>query len=161
VEQYLHYWWAGELQQHYALYGLTMLQVNKLIKLAQYVVGLVAVFELIQFSVVMNRLRVFSSLYFYIAGFAAALLNSFNLISRLAVGLLLVITRRMSLREALHRTFFEHVFAAASAAEQESTSHPLVKAFHWLERHPLAENWRKGIIFLSFAILSLADIFTS
>ena len=155
------HWWNGNLADYYHPFGLHISQLNKLFKIGQYFFGILAIFELIQFSTVMARLRLVSRLSIIAIRFPSLVLNTMNLVSRLVVGAIAIITRGMSIKEVLRSVFVEHVLEAASKANQQATRHPVVKSFHWLERHPLPDAVRRTIVFLALVVLSFADLLTS
>ena len=161
MEQYLIDWWNNNLIGNYTFCGLEIYQLNKLIKGGQYLVGLLAIFELIHFSVVMRGLKIVSFLSIFAITLPTILINLPNLVFRLLVGALINITGGgltwdeiiKSLKSFRDKAFFE--------AKDEASQHSLVATFHWLETHPLSDNTRRVIVFLSFAILALCDLFTS
>lgn len=55
MEEYLIHWWNGELTQ-YEFLCLEIAQLNKIFKIAQYITGLMTIFELIRFTKVMGRI---------------------------------------------------------------------------------------------------------
>ena len=161
MEEYLQHWWSGDLNQYYELGKLSMDQLNKIIKLLQYVVGLSALFEIFEFSSVMRNLKVVSHLSIFTLRLPHLLLNLPNLVTRFALGIVAGIGSQMSFGDAVRSVFRNYVLTAADRAAQQASQHRLVLIFQWLERHPLSETWRKIIVFFAFAILSLFGIFTS
>jgi len=159
--EYLQHCWTSDLAQHYEVLGLTLAQFNKLIKLAQYSFGLFSIFELIQFSAAMKKMKVFTHIAIFTIQLPHLLFNSVNLLIRLVVGVFAWVSRQMSLKEVVKSIFVEHVLEAADTARAQASNHYLAKMFSWLEHHPLSDNWRKGIVFTAFALLSLFDLFTS
>ncbi|MBT6230396.1 MAG: hypothetical protein HOI47_27440 [Candidatus Scalindua sp.] len=161
MEEYLKHWWSGNLAVHYQPLSLHISQLNKLLKIGQYIIGLLALFELIQFSTVMQRLKLITHLSIVAIRFPSLLLNTFNLATRLVLGVLAVLTRGLSITEVFKSVFIEHVLEAADKANQQATRNPIVKTFHWLECHPLSESVRRIVVFLAFMVLSMAELLTS
>ncbi len=101
MEEYLTHWWNGDLAAHYQPFGLQVSQLNKLFKIGQYLFGLLALFELLQFSTVMARLKLVTYLSIFTIRFPSVLLNTLNLLPRLALGLIAVLTGGMAVRDVL------------------------------------------------------------
>ena len=156
------YWWAGELANHYEPWGLSMAQFNKVIKLSQYVFGLIAIFELVQFSQVMRHLN-FASRVYYITNKIPYYLGIFPmlLIPKLISGSVSLIKKEITSQDFLHSIFIPVLKREYTLAKDESHSSRMAKAFKWLSENPLSDNVRRYTIFISFAVLSLTDIFSS
>ena len=161
MEEYLQHWWNGDLAQYYDAGLLSLAQLNKIIKLLQYIVGLSALFEVFEFSAVMRNLKIVSHLSVFTLRLPHVLLNLPNLLTRLLLGVIASVKRQMRFPEAMRSVFRDHVLTAAKTADQQASHHPLIRAFLWLERHPCPEMWRKVTVFAAFAVLCLVDIFTS
>jgi hypothetical protein len=161
IEEYFLHWWNGELATNYDLWGLTIPQCNKLLKIGQYLVGLMALFELIQFSVVMRSLRIVSFLSIFTIRMPNYIMSIPSISLKLISGSTAFITRQIRFKDMLVRSFKNHYENAIRGASNSAKSHLTVRAFEWLEKHPLSERARRLIVFGAFIILSLADLFTS
>jgi hypothetical protein len=158
---YIYHWWNGDLAQFYHPLGFTIGQLNKIFRSAQYVVGLMALFELVQFKTVMGGLRWISFISVASFQFMNVLTNSWNLTLRFFVAISLALTGRMSFTESLAAAFRKHVEEAAEVAGGGASTNRLVKMMDWLHRHPISEKGIKTITFILFAVFSLAELFTS
>lgn len=159
--EYLSHWWQGDLDEYYQLLGLTISQVNKLFKIAQYITGLITVFELIRFSQLMGRLGTLSRLLLVLVRFVQFATTLPNLLLRLGTAVLVFLTGQLSLRQSMAEALWEHVFTAADKAQQAAAKHPLVRFLFWLQRHPVSERTVRIIGFVGFVLFSLGELFTS
>jgi hypothetical protein len=156
------YWWAGELANHYEPWGLSMAQFNKIIKLSQYVFGLIAIFELVQFSQVMRHLN-FASRVYYITNKVPYYLGIFPmlLIPKLIAGSIALLKNEITSQDFMYSIFIPVLKREYTLVKDESHSSIMAKTFKWLSENPLSDNARRYTIFISFAVLSLADVFSS
>ncbi|EKO3385554.1 hypothetical protein OMA36_001824 [Vibrio fluvialis] len=162
LETYLTYWWVGELANHYEPFGLTMAQLNKIIKLAQYLMGLLALFELVQFSQVMQQLNFASRLY-YVTNKLPYLLGIFPLllVPKFVSGTISLAKREITTEDLMYSILLPAVQREFTLVKAEAHSSKAARMFKWLSENPLSDTARKITIFVSFAVFSLADIFTS
>lgn len=161
VEQYFLHWWNGELAANYTLWGLSIPQCNKLFKIGQYLVGLMALFELIQFSVVMRSLRTVSLLSIFTIRIPNYILSFPSMFLKLISGSIVFMGGKISFTDMIARSFRDHYNDAIRGASDSANRHITVIIFEWLEKHPLSERARRVLVFGAFAILSLCDLFTS
>lgn len=162
MEQYLAHWWAGELAQHYHPLGFSIAQFNKLLKVGQYTFGLLALFELVQFSVIMSQLRFVSASYVMMNRLPWALVsNTLTLIPKILIGILAVARGRTSASVVLGSTVNTHYKDAIKRVEAGAQDYWVARAFQWLADHPLPERARRIVVFSAFALLSLGDLLTS
>lgn len=84
-----------------------------------------------------------------------------NLFMRLLVGIILKLIGKKKFKDTFKSVFINHVLESADRADKQAISHPLVKCFDWLEKHPVSERTIKIITFLSLVIFSLGELFTS
>lgn len=162
MEEYLAYWWTGELALHYHPWGMTMQQFNKLVNLCLYLTGLLGVFELIQFSTVVRQWHVVSTVYFVLNKLPWALLNiPITIVPKLATGLVSVLRRDIRITDVAKSMVIPRLKATVRQAEAQAENHVITRWFQWLANHPLSDTLRRLILFLSFAVFALMDIFTS
>ena len=158
MEEYLLYWWAGELSQHYSPFGLTMAQFNKSIRIGQYLFGLMGIFELIQFSVVMRKFHFVTVCYFILNRFPWLVINiPLTLIPKLVTGSIAIIQRNISLKDLILSIILPHVKATIKHSGKEIPDNSFAKKFQWLADHPLSETARRITVYTAFTLLSLAD----
>ena len=161
MEEYLLRWWNGELAQFYQPLGLEIAQLNKLFKIAQYMVGLMAIFEVILFAKLMERAKIIFYTYIFYLKLASLVCNIHNLLLRLIVGIALVILGKKGVMAFLKSVFVEHYLSAADEANQDASSSLLVLFFNWLERHPISEKNIKISAFSFLVIFSFGELLTS
>ncbi|WP_141676955.1 MULTISPECIES: hypothetical protein [unclassified Aliivibrio] len=162
MENYMMYWWAGDLANHYMPWGLTMPQFNKIIKLSQYVFGLLSLFELVQFSKVMQQLNYASRVY-YMTNKLPYVVATFPmlLVPKLISGSMSLVRNEITSKQLFSSVLLPAVKLELSQIKIDSHSTKAARIFKWLSDNPLSDNTRKVLIFVSFAIFSLIDIFTS
>lgn len=166
---YLQHWWQGDLALHYQPWGYTMSQLNKILQLAQYATGLLTAFELIRINDVAGKLRMLTIAPAYVVHFLLYLLNAPNLVLRTVTGLYLAARGQRELLPTLHDALLDHIWTAKSEAETRAQAldsqlqqRPSQRFFTWLECHPLiSERAIRILTFLSFALLTLAEILTA
>ncbi len=120
-----------------------------------------ALFELIQFSVVMRSLQTVSFLSIFAIRIPNYILNFPSMFLKLITGLIAFIGGKISFTDMLARAFKDHYKEAIRDASDLANRHIAVTIFEWLEKHPLPETGRRFLVFGAFAILSLCDLFTS
>jgi hypothetical protein len=162
LEEYLTHWWAGELALYYQPFGLTMFQFNKLMKLGQYLFGLMSIFELIQFSTMMRQIHVVSVMYFMLNRLPWALLNiPVTLVPKLLTGVVSVLRREIPLRDLLNAILLPHVQTTVKRVRGSTEEMRIAKLFKWLADHPLPDSVRRVFVFVGFSALAFADLMTS
>lgn len=162
MEEYLVHWWSGEAALYYQPWGLTMLQLNKLINLCQYLTGLLGIFELVQLSTVVRQWQIVSTAYFVLNKLPWALINiPITIVPKLATGLIAVFRGEVSIGDVARSIVIPRLRATVQTAGQEAENHIITRWFQWLANHPLSDTFRRLFIFLSFAVFALLDIFTS
>ena len=109
----------------------------------------------------MGKLRWLSYLSIASTRFVSLVFTLPNLMARLAIGVYLVIRGRITYKEMVKDALSEHIWNSATRAQQVASRHPSVRMFQWLERHPLSDNLRRVITFVSFAAFSLGELLTS
>ncbi len=146
-----------------------MSQVNKLMQIAQYCTGLLTAFELIRINDVAGKMRMLTTVPAYILHFILYILNAPNLLLRLFTGVYLAARGKVPLLPTLHAALLEHIWTARTSAETRTAEldaqlrkRPAQKFFEWLECHPMfSERAIRILTFLSFALLTLAEILTN
>ena len=161
IEEYITHWWTGDLATTYTLWGLTIPQINKVFRILQYLVGLMALFELLQFSTVMRALKTVSFLSIFTIRTPSYIMNIPVIIMRLTAGLIAVLGGGIGFKDMITRAVKVHYGDATRGALASANAHIMVRLFEWLEQHPLRENVRRSIVFGSFVVLSLGDLLTS
>jgi hypothetical protein len=139
-----------------------MHQFNKVMKVCQYIVGFLGIFEIFQFSSVMRQLKLISILYYLLNKIPWVLINfPFNSLPKLITGLIAISRVKITSDELMHSVLFPYLISSVREIENEAEETWSAKTFHWLAAHPLKDSTRRNIVFLSFIILSLADLITS
>lgn len=162
MEEYLGHWWAGDLALFYYPFDLTMQQFNKLLKIGQYAFGLLGVFELIHFSTVMRQFHFVTIAYFMLNRLPWLIINiPATLAPKLITGLISVFRGDIPGGTLVRSIVFPHVKATIKHAESNAKENIIARSFQWLANHPLSDSARRITIFISFAILSFGDLFTS
>lgn len=167
MAEYLMHWWNGELGQFYQPWGYSMTQINKIFQIAQYLTGLLTIFEIVRITDVTGKLRLISTIPMYGYRFLSVVLNSPNLALRLIVGTYLSVRGRQPFDETLKAAFVEHLWTAKTEAEEAAkkldsqlATLPTERFFSYLESHLFSETAMRLFAFLAFLLLSLAQIFT-
>jgi len=162
MEEYLFHWWAGDLKNYYHPLGFTMAQLNKLLKIGQYLFGLMVLFELVQFSTVMKQFRsVIYSYYIFIELPWALISGLLTLIPMLIFGFVDFVRGKVPGRDVFKSIILQHLKSKAREVQDDAQNQEVVTAFQWLAEHPLPDRARRIIVFLAFAFLTLGDLLTS
>ena len=120
-----------------------------------------ALFELIQFSVVMKSLKTVTFLSIFAIRVPNYILNFPRVFLKLISGFITFMGGNIRFTEMLTRSFRDHYEDAIEGASNSANRHITVRIFGWLEKHPLPETARRSLVFGAFAVLSLCDLFTS
>jgi hypothetical protein len=162
MDEYLTLWWAGELVLHYQPFGLEMHQFNKILKIGLYFFGLLGLFELIHFSVVMRQFKFITITYATFNKLPWNILSSLlTLAPKLITGLILLIKRKITAKLLFMSIISPHIKDVVKSTKDEANISFISHCFQWLSDHPLNETIRRVVIFSAFSLLSLVDIFTS
>lgn len=160
LEEYIRHWWAGDVGQYYELFNLNLGQVNKLAKIGQYLTGVLALFDLISFSIVMGHLRIASYVAIWSYRFWNRLLNIPILLVRLLLAAGSALVRRLPWSQ-VPKVFQKHVADAVDQSSADAESFPLVSALRWLELHPIPDKAIKSVNFCLFLLFSGVELFMS
>ena len=173
MEDYLINWWNGTLSNYY-FWGLTIAQLNKILKVLQYITGFLTIFELIRFADIMGKFKILSLFSVSTLYLIDKLSNLPNFILRFLLIIIIIpinIIKKINQQKEISLkndfcipvwvTFKGFFTELKDEAKEDAKSHFLVRIFNWFEKHPIPERSIKTIIFISFAIFSLGEIFTS
>ncbi len=166
MEQYLEFWWAGDLTNHYTLWGLSIYKINKIFKIAQYFIGLLAIFELIEFAKVFGTAKRIT--------FWVVILRHITWLPSIILVILLNTIISMvqyifskSKRNSLG--FGKYVWYSLKKHSNQkkedlietANKDTMVRFLSWLERNPIPQNVLKAFTFISLVIVSLGELLTS
>lgn len=158
--EYLNLWWNDALTPEMTWLGIPLHQVNKVAKIVLYSVGLLAIFEYVQFRVFMKQAKEAVVLIVLYRALTRAFLNLPNYLVRILVVLPLLFIRKESAKEHVKNSFKNHWIERRKIAEDESKSHGLVKILHSLERYPVSDRGIKIFIFIIAIIVAPIEILT-
>ena len=166
MQQYLEYWWNGNLQDHYSLFGYSIFQINKVFKISQYLIGLLAIFELIEFAKVMGGAKEVARWIMIIRGImylpSKILWVAIEMFYSL-IGFLKFRRIRTEKNAKEHLLSFFHTKKGLEKGRiiQEANQNIVVQIFHWLENNPISENVLKRTTFSALIFVSLGELMTS
>lgn len=153
---YLTHWWNGDLTQFY-LWGLSISQLNKVMKVGILVSGALAIFEFIRFTTLMHEASFVARFSLFVWRLVADLANLPNNALGLLIGLILAWRRKLPIKEVMRNTAIEYLLRSYKSAKSD----PLVQILLWLERHPVSEQTIKKLAFAALFIFTLGELLTS
>lgn len=162
MEEYLSIWWAGELALNYKPLGFEIHQLNKMFKIAQYLLGLLGIFEIVHFSAVMNQFGFVAKSYYFLNRLPWLILNTpIRLIPKLLSAAVSVAQGKIETKDMYELIIVPEIGNKIRRVEADAEEGGVVKALRWLENHPPSDRSRRVFLFFGFVITSMGELFTS
>jgi hypothetical protein len=159
VGEYLQHWWLGDAARFYDARWCSLDQANKVVKIGQLAVGLLALFEVLSFSQAMSKLRGVTLITARAYFFWHLTLSVPRFLLTLGITILFVASG-MLVWPGFRQLFKYHTQSSAETADSKAQQFLLVQLFSWLQQHPVPDRYIKSATFIAFVVLSTAEILT-
>lgn len=161
MKDYLIHWWKGDVGDYYHVFSLTIAQANKLAKVGLYLIGLLALFEIVKFANVVGWLKRVSGISVAVVRFGQAV-SSIPIIMVGVVAAFVGLTLgRLSPKQAALYPLTYVLSEAERVAQHESKNHFLVRYLGWLEQQPITERVIKTVAFFLLVVFAFIELLTS
>lgn len=153
---YLEAWWNSSLQETYP--GFPFDKTNKVVKLLQFCVGLLAIFELVAFPTFFKDAK---DTFVWTSGFYGLTRNTSSRVFSISKVTLQEYLSNESESHDIREIFTRHVLEEVESEMERSEDSPFAKTLHNLSKINISPQKLKAVTFGSFIILTIIDIFTS
>ena len=168
MEEYLLAWWNGELVTNgYELWGWSITNWNRFYKLLMYLYGLLAIFEILQFTQIVKQVKVFAIVYTVFR----SILNSYFLIPWLLIRVFneTIIYFQTKKNHGKTNGYLNEIsfnirqdfFNEMSDRFQDAKDSWCVRILQWFQSNPINTKLGKMLGYIFFVIASLGELITS
>jgi len=161
MKNYVIHWWLGDLESHYHILWFTIGQVNKLARIGLYLIGLLALFDFIKWTSLMESLKFVSSISIGVIRFGQSISSAPILAWGALIAVVRLTTKRFNKKEALAYPFLYTLSAAEQNAVDGIEGNLIVRYFGWLKKQPITEKRIKVFGFVLFVLFALLELLTS
>lgn len=153
---YLEAWWNSTLQETYPSFPFD--KTSKAVKLMQFCVGLLAIFELVAFPTFFRDAK---DTFVWTSGFYGLTRNTGSRVFNISKVTLQEYLGKDNESHDIKEIFTRHVMEEVESEMERSEESPFAAALHNLSKINISPQKLKAITFGSFILLTIIDIFTS